>query len=143
MSRARSLLGEQGRGGYRKSRQNFSTPPGNRTRALSVVSRVCYHCTTELRPPPYAKDIAKLGVRRRATKMIPSLRNKLYEERLSHLSLFSPEKRRLKGKLIACFKILNDFTNVDPTKLFEKDDLTRKRNSEALNSHADKFIQNA
>ncbi len=55
----------------------------------------------------HAKDIAKLeGVQRRATKIIPSLRNKSYEERLSTLNMFSFEKRRLRGKLIECFKIL-------------------------------------
>ncbi len=33
--------------GYRGNRPYFSTPPGDRTRDLSVVSRVCYRCTTE------------------------------------------------------------------------------------------------
>ncbi len=57
--------------------------------------------------PHLAKDIAKLeAVHRRATKMIPSLRNKSYEERLARLNMFSLEKRRLRGKLIKCFKIL-------------------------------------
>ncbi len=64
-------------------------------------------------------------------KMIPSLRNKPYEERLSHLNLFSLDKRRLRGKLIECFKIPNGFTNVDPTKLFVMDDSTRTRNNGA------------
>ncbi len=51
--------------------------------------------------PHLAKDIAKLGaVQRMATKMIPSLRNKSYEERLARLNLFSLEKRRPRGKLI-------------------------------------------
>ncbi len=65
------------------------------------------------------------------TKMIPSLRNKPYEERLLHLNLFSLEKRRLRGKLLECLKILNGFTNVEPTKLFEFDDSKRTRNNGA------------
>ncbi len=40
-----------------------------------------------------AKDIAKLeAVQRRATKMIPSLRNKYYEGKLSRLNMFSLEE---------------------------------------------------
>ncbi len=43
--------------------------------------------------PHHAKDIAKLeAVQRRATKMIISMRNKPYEERLTQLNLFSLEK---------------------------------------------------
>ncbi len=63
--------------------------------------------------------------------MIPSLRNKPYEERLSHLNLFSLETRRLRGKLIECFKILNGFINVDPNKLLLMDDSTLTRNNGA------------
>ncbi len=48
----------------------------------------------------HAKEIANLeALQRRATKMIPSLRNKSYEERLARLNLFSLEKRRIQGKL--------------------------------------------
>ncbi len=96
-----------------------------------------------------AKDIVKLGVKRRATKKIPSLFNKPYKERLSHLKLFSLEKRRLREKLIQCFKILNGFTNVDPTKLFEIDDSMSKRNNGAnlkcrqVHSDCTKFFTNA
>ncbi len=80
--------------------------------------------------PRHVKDSAKLeGVQRRATKMIPSLRNKSYEERLSNLNMFSLEKRRLRGKLIVCFKILNGFTNVDRSKLFMIDDTLQTRNN--------------
>ncbi len=80
--------------------------------------------------PHHAKDIAELGaVQRRATKMIPSLRNKSYEERLARLNLFSLEKRRLRGILIECFKILKGFTNVDANKLFSTDDLSRTRSN--------------
>ncbi len=71
--------------------------------------------------PHLAKDIAKLeAVQLRATKMIPSLRNKSYEERLARLNLFSLEKRRLRGKLVECFKILKGFTNVCANRLFNR-----------------------
>ncbi len=80
--------------------------------------------------PHHAKDIAKLeSVQRRATKMMPSLRNKSYEERLARLNPFSLEKRRLRGKLIECFKILEGFMNVDAHKLFSVDELSRTRSN--------------
>ena len=80
--------------------------------------------------PHYTKDIAKLeAVQRRATKMITSLRNKPYEERLASLNLFSLDKRRLRGKLIECFKILKGFTNVDPRQLFSIDNSSRTRSN--------------
>ncbi len=61
--------------------------------------------------------------------MTPSLRNEPYEERLLHLNLFALEKkRRLRGKLIECFKVFHGYVDVDPTKLFEMDDSTRTRN---------------
>ncbi len=69
------------------------------------------------------------GVQRRATKMIPSLRKKSYEERLSTVNMFSLEKRHLRGNLIECFKILNGFTNVNRSKLFMIDDTLRTRNN--------------
>ncbi len=61
--------------------------------------------------------------------MITSLRNKSYEERLASLNLFSLEKRRLRGKLIECFKILKGFTNVNASKLFSVDDTSRTRSN--------------
>ncbi len=80
--------------------------------------------------PHHAKNIAKLeAVQRRATKMITSLRNKSYEERLARLNLFSLEKRRLQGKNIECFKILKGFTDVDANKLFSIDNTSRTRNN--------------
>ncbi len=80
--------------------------------------------------PHNAKDIAKSeAVQRRDTKMISSLRNKSNEERLGRLNLFSLEKRRLRGILIECFKIVKGFTNVDANKLFSTDDLLRTRSN--------------
>ena len=69
--------------------------------------------------PHLQKDIRKLeSVQRRATKLIPSLRNKPYEDRLRALNLFSLTKRRHRGKLIECFKILKGFNNVDIENYF-------------------------
>ncbi len=80
--------------------------------------------------PHHAKDTAKLeAVQRRATKMITSLHNKPYEERLARLNLFSLEKRRLRGKIIKCFKILKRFTNVDASKMFLIDNTPRTRSN--------------
>ncbi len=83
--------------------------------------------------PHHAKDIVKLeAVQRRATKMITSLRNKSYEERLARLNLFSLKKRRLRGKIIECFKILKEFRNVDASKMFFIDNTSRRSNGVKL-----------
>ena len=80
--------------------------------------------------PQLAKDQALLeGVQRRATKKIPSLRNKSYEQRLAACDLFSLEKRRRRGDMIQVFKILNKIDNVQEENYFQRNDDPRTRNN--------------
>ena len=66
-------------------------------------------------------------IQRRATKMIPELRDLSYEERLKECGLTTLETRRLRGDQIEVFKILNGYENIDRNMFFslKKDSRTR------------------
>jgi len=51
-------------------------------------------------------------VQRRATKLITSLKDETYEERLRALNLQTLETRRVRGDLIEVLKIFKGFENL-------------------------------
>ena len=69
--------------------------------------------------PYYKKDRIMIeNVQRRATKLVTSLKNYSYPERLKKLGLPTLEYRRERADLIQVFKILNNIDLVDKEKLF-------------------------
>ena len=70
--------------------------------------------------PYLRKDIDMLEkIQRRATKLIPGLRDLTYEERLKECGLTTLETRRLRGDQIEVFKILNGYENIDSNLFFQ------------------------
>ena len=57
-------------------------------------------------------------IQRRATKLIPGLRDLRYEERLKECGLTTLETRRLRVNQIEVFKILNGYENIDSNIFF-------------------------
>ena len=71
---------------------------------------------------PYNKADMKVieGVQRRATKLIPALKNNTYKERLSHLKLPSLAHRRRRGDMIYTYKIITGKFNINKEAFFER-----------------------
>ena len=63
--------------------------------------------------------VKEKDLQRRATKLIPGLRDLRYEERLKECGLTTLETRRLRGDQIEVFKILNGYENIDSNIFFE------------------------
>ena len=87
------------------------------------------------------RDIDKTErVQRRATKMIPEIRNHSYQQRLKDLKLIILVQRRLRGQLIEVFKYLNTFNNVSPMGLLAMTSTIEPKIMEKINSEAIQHI---
>ena len=83
--------------------------------------------------PYYKKDIEILEkVQRRATKLVPRLKNNSYEERLDILNIYRLEQRRLRGDLIKTFKILTARENINSEFFFTRNPNRLRGNSAKL-----------
>ena len=73
--------------------------------------------------PHLIKDVQCLEkVQRAATKIVPSIKNLKYEDRLQKLGLTTLERRRCRGDLIETFKILTNRENIDSQQFFHSTD---------------------
>jgi hypothetical protein len=64
--------------------------------------------------PNQKQDIVTLEkVQRRATKLIPSLKNLSYEKRLETIGLTTLSERRIRGDIIQFYKLKNEFNTID------------------------------
>ena len=77
--------------------------------------------STPIWSPYYKKDKIMIeNVQRRATKLVSTLKNLNYSERLKRLGLPTLEYRRERADLVQTYKILNDIDRLDKDKIFKR-----------------------
>ena len=93
----------------------------------AIVSPHLEYCIQAWRPYR-KKDIDKLErIQRRATKMIPELRDLSYESHLLQCGLTTLETRRLRGDKIEVFIIVNGYEDIDRNMFFKLKEGSRTR----------------
>ncbi|KAK4815902.1 hypothetical protein QYF61_009953 [Mycteria americana] len=97
---------------------------------LGVLMDEKLDCCVQLWSPWHRKDMELLErIQGRATKMIRGMEHLSYEDRLRELGLFSLEKRRLRGDLIAAFRYLKGAYRKDGDRVFNKGCCDRTRSN--------------
>ena len=87
-------------------------------------------------------DIRKVeAVQRRATKLIPNLQDKPYQDRLKALELPSLVYRRMRGDMILMYKVMNGLVRIDRSLMFTPMTLnnTRGHPQKVFKHHATKL----
>ena len=93
--------------------------------------------------PYMCQDLTALEkVQRRATKLVSSVRNMPYQERLRILKIPSIKDRLLRGDMIMTYKILTKKVDMDPNQLFELSEDVRTRGHHLkLNKRRSRTVQ--
>ena len=93
--------------------------------------------------PHYKKDQKAIEkVQKRATKLIPSIQDLPYEERLRQLNLPSLMHRKRRGDLIQTYKIITEKINLNKDLFFKiSRSATRGHNYKLYKQHANKLVR--
>jgi hypothetical protein len=81
----------------------------------SLVRPILEYCNSAWSPRLKRQSQLLERVQRRATKLVPQIREYSYTERLEALNLMSLKYRRFRGDLIETFKLIKDLYNIDNT----------------------------